>query len=124
MYRAMRTHDSPVACNSFKSFFNRLRAKKLRAIKPSCDTRFHRAFTICICVFNVITLVSANQSNFFEKTTTFRKYTLKTRVATSLKVRKTTFEQGSFDSDDEKEEIFSVNHFARRVSPTLFDVQA
>ena len=38
-------------------------------VKPSCNTRFQRAFTTCCCVFRVITLVAKM---------------LKTRVAMSL----------------------------------------
>ena len=39
--------------------------------KPSCDTRFLRAFTAWVCIFEVLTLVLAER-------------TLKSRVATSL----------------------------------------
>ena len=28
-----------------------------QSIKPGCDTRFQRAFTSCVCVFKVITLI-------------------------------------------------------------------
>jgi len=35
-------------------------------LKLSCDSRFQRAFTACICVFKVFTQVWANQGNFFE----------------------------------------------------------
>ena len=45
---------------------------------------FQRAFTACICVLKIITLVWANQNNFFENATVYKKRTLKTRVATSL----------------------------------------
>jgi len=41
--------------------------------KLSCDSRFQRAFTACSCVFKVITLVSANQRNFFENETILNK---------------------------------------------------
>jgi len=34
-------------------------------LKLSCDSRFQRAFTACVCVFKVITLVWANQGNYF-----------------------------------------------------------
>jgi len=33
----------------------------------SCDSRFQRAFTACISVFKVITLVGSSQRNYFEK---------------------------------------------------------
>jgi len=53
-------------------------------IKLRCDTRFQRSFTTCSYVFKVITLVWANQRNFFGNATTcsFSKRTLKLRVAT------------------------------------------
>jgi len=51
-------------------------------LKLSCDNRFQCAFTVCYCVFNVITLVSANQGNYFENATACSKHILKTRVAT------------------------------------------
>jgi len=54
-------------------------------IKLSCDSRFQRAFTPCSCVFKVITLVWANQGNYFENATACSKRTLKTTVATQLK---------------------------------------
>ncbi len=41
-------------------------------------------FTACGCIFKVITLVSSNQSNYFEYTIEFSKHTLKTSVATQL----------------------------------------
>jgi len=53
-------------------------------IKLRCDTRFQRAFAACGCVFKVITLVWANQGNYFENTTSSSKCMLKTRVATQL----------------------------------------
>jgi len=43
-------------------------------------------FTACSCVFKVITLIGSNQGNFFENGTAFSKRTLKTTVATQLKV--------------------------------------
>jgi len=49
-------------------------------LKLSCNNRFRRAFIGCVCVFNVITLVWANQHNYFENATTCSKRTLKTRV--------------------------------------------
>ncbi len=49
------------------------------------DTRFQRAFTVCICIFKVITLAGSNQRNYFENATTCSTCTLKTRVATLLK---------------------------------------
>ncbi len=38
---------------------------KFKLLKLSCDTRFQHAFTACTCVFKVITLVRANQNNYF-----------------------------------------------------------
>ncbi len=35
-------------------------------VKLSCDSRFQRAFTAIVCVFDVITLVGSNQRNYFE----------------------------------------------------------
>ncbi len=42
-------------------------------LKLSCDSRFQRPFTACVFVFEVITLVCANQGNFFENATACRK---------------------------------------------------
>ena len=53
-----------------------------KKIKPSCDTRFQRAFTAYVCVFKVVILIGANQCNFSENANVCRKRTLKTRVAT------------------------------------------
>jgi len=55
------------------------------SLKLSCDSRFQRAFTACCCIFKVITLVWANQGNYFENTNACSKHTLKTTVATQLK---------------------------------------
>ncbi len=52
--------------------------------KLSCDIRFQCAFTACCCVFKVITLVWANQGNYFENVNACSKCTLKTTVATQL----------------------------------------
>jgi len=43
-----------------------------------------RAFTTCVCVFKVITLVGSNQRYYFENANTCSKRTLKTTVATQL----------------------------------------
>jgi len=43
------------------------------------------AFTACSCAFKVITLVWANQRNYFENATACSKRTLKTTVTTQLK---------------------------------------
>jgi len=51
-----------------------------------CYRRFQRVFTSCSCVFKVITLIGSNQGNYFENATEFSKRTLKTTVATQLKV--------------------------------------
>jgi len=55
-------------------------------LKLRCDERFTHAFTACGCVFKEITLVSSNQDNYFENATACSKRTLKTTVATQLKV--------------------------------------
>jgi len=55
-----------------------------KTFKLSCDRRFQRAFTAGSCVFKVITLVWANQRNFFENATTWSKRMHKTLVATQL----------------------------------------
>jgi len=47
--------------------------------------RFQSAFTACSCVFKVITLVWANQRNFFENATTCSKRMRKTLNAMQLK---------------------------------------
>jgi len=60
-------------------------AKIDSSLKLRCDSRFQRAFTACICVFKEITLVWANQRNFFENATTCRKRMRKMLVATQLK---------------------------------------
>jgi len=52
--------------------------------KLRCDMHFQCAFTACGCVFKVITLVWANQSNYFENETACSKRTLKTCVSTQL----------------------------------------
>jgi len=56
-------------------------------IKLSCDSRFQHAFTACICVFKVIMLVLANQSNYFESANACTKRVLKMTVATHLKLQ-------------------------------------
>ncbi len=48
-----------------------------RTLKLRCDSRFQHAFTACSCVFKEITLVRANQRNFFENATACSKRTLK-----------------------------------------------
>jgi len=53
-------------------------------VKLRCDERFTHAFTACGCVFKEITLVGANQGNYFENATACSKRTLKTTVATQL----------------------------------------
>jgi len=53
-------------------------------IKLSYHSRFQRAFTACVCVFKVITLVWANKSNYFENANACSKRTLKTTVSTQL----------------------------------------
>ncbi len=53
-------------------------------LKLGCDSRFQRAFTACSCVFKVITLVLANQRNFFENATTCSKRMRKTLIVTQL----------------------------------------
>jgi len=55
------------------------------SLKLRCDTRFQHAFTAFNCVFKVMTLVWANQRNYFENATTCSIRTLKTTVATQLK---------------------------------------
>jgi len=57
------------------------------SLKLSCDNRFQHAFTACSCVFKVITLVWANQRNFFENAFTCSKRMRKTLVETQLKER-------------------------------------
>jgi hypothetical protein len=56
--------------------------------KLRCDGRFTHAFTACVCVFKEITLVGSNQGNYFENATACSKRTLKTTVATQLKIPK------------------------------------
>jgi len=63
-------------------FFNR----NQKYLKLSCDSLFQRAFTACCCAFKVITLVWANHSNYIENINACSKRTLKTTVATQLKV--------------------------------------
>ncbi len=55
-------------------------------LKLRCDDRFTHAFTACVCVFKEITLVGSNQGNYFENATACSKRTLKTTVATQLKI--------------------------------------
>ena len=61
-----------------------LSSQKLNCDHRRCDSRFQRAFTVCCCVFKVITLVWANQGNFFENANAYSKRTLKATVATHL----------------------------------------
>jgi len=63
-------------------WFEATACRKYREIKLRCDSRFQRAFTACSCVFKVITLIRANQRNYFENATACNKRTLKTLVAT------------------------------------------
>jgi len=58
---------------------------KWQSLKLRCDSRFQHAFAACSCVFKVITLVWANQRNYFENATTCSKRMRKTLVATQLK---------------------------------------
>jgi len=53
-----------------------------QCLKLRCDERFTNAFTACSCVFKEITLVWANQGNFFENATACSKCMHKTIVAT------------------------------------------
>jgi len=55
----------------------------------SCDSRFQCAFTACVFVFKVITLVGLSQRNYFENANAYSKRTLKTTVATQLKAQLT-----------------------------------
>jgi len=55
-------------------------------LKLRCDSRFQHAFTACSCVFKKITLVDANQCNYFENATTCSKRMRKALVATQLKL--------------------------------------
>jgi len=43
--------------------------KWISILKLRCNSRFQRAFTVCNCIFKVITLVGSNQGNYFENTT-------------------------------------------------------
>jgi len=52
--------------------------------KLSCNCRFQRAITACICVFKIITFVGSNQRNYFENATACNNRMLKTTVATQL----------------------------------------
>jgi hypothetical protein len=42
------------------------RAHLFQKLKLRCDKRFTHAFTVCCCVYKVITLVGSNQGNYFE----------------------------------------------------------
>ena len=61
------------------------------SLKPSCISRFQRAFTAYVYVFKEMTLVSSIQRYFFDNATACSKRTLKTRVATSLNTHNTFF---------------------------------
>ncbi len=79
-------------------------------VKLSCDSRFQRVFTACICVFKVITLVGSNQHNYFENASASSKRTLKMTFATQLqkphllihyrKLNSRTFNFIGFSRDD------------------------
>jgi len=58
-----------------------------QTIKLRCDERFTHAFTACGCVLKEITLVGSNQGYYFEHATACSKRTLKTTVATQLKIK-------------------------------------
>ena len=51
-----------------------------------CHTRFQHAFTVCCCDFKEVTMVGSNQRNYLENANTCSKCTLKTRVATRLRL--------------------------------------
>jgi len=53
-------------------------------LKLHCDSRFQRAFTACSCISKVITLLRANQGNYFENATACSEHTLKATVAMQL----------------------------------------
>jgi hypothetical protein len=71
-----RAHFRPMLPNQGRTS---CMSKKLR-----CETCFQPAFTACSCVFNVFTLVWANQGNFFDNATACSKCTLKMGVAMQL----------------------------------------
>jgi len=78
---ALKTHAFSACVNGMSQL----------SLKLRCDERFTHAFTACGRVFKVITLVWANQGNFFENATACSKRTLKTTVATQLKRREVNF---------------------------------
>jgi len=83
-----------------------------RNFKLSCDSRFQRAFTACSCVFKVITLVCANQDNYYENATACSKRTLKTTVATQLyrhSTSSTTTDLGNNFTSKNTSKILSKN---------------
>jgi len=50
-------------------------------LKLSCDSRFQRAFTACVYVVKVITLIGSNQRNYFENANACSKRTLKKQLS-------------------------------------------
>ncbi len=60
---------------------------QLSSLKLSCDNHFQRAFSACVCIFKVFTLVGSSQRNYIENAITCSKRTLKTTVATQLRLR-------------------------------------
>jgi len=67
---------------------NKQHKKEKNELKLRCDTSFQHAFTTFSFVFKVITLVWANQCNFFENATTCSKHMRETLVATQLYLSK------------------------------------
>jgi hypothetical protein len=77
---------------------NTLPFKWLDHVKLRCDKRFQREFIACSCVIKEVTLVWANQREYFENATACRKRTLKTTVATQLKQSSSYGSVSSFSS--------------------------
>ena len=66
------------------------------SLKLRCDERFTHAFTACSCVFKENTLVGSNQGNYFENKNACSKRTLKTIVATQLKLQRFFYLSGNY----------------------------
>ncbi len=89
---------------------------EIKRLKLSCDSRFQRAFTACVCIFKLFTFVVSKQGKYFENATACSKRTLKTTVATQLKPF--YFQPQSYKCE------YSLNKKLKRVSQRSFNVKA
>ncbi len=70
--------------SQYVSFYLQIRC--LMSLELICDSHFQRAFTACLGIFKVITLVGSNRHNYFENANGCSKPSLKTTVTTQYKI--------------------------------------